>query len=184
MPSADNDTRYSPSKLITECSKFTKRVDFRQYLLSNFVMPFSYNVIQFSSEFFYAVSNPIIPFRILLFIFLILLHHYEFFYSVSNSVIRFRIMLCSFPILLFDCTVLSCSFESYYFLSNSVVLFSNSIMPLWILLFSFQFYSSKSGTSFIWPTAPWGPVTNWFPEYRKTWRTWTSTLCGIDYEHT
>ena len=99
-------------------------------------MWFPYAVIQF--------SNPIIPFRILLFIFLILLCHYEFFYSVSNSVIRFRIMLCSFPILLFDCTVLSCSFESHYFLSNSVVLFSNSIMPLWILLFSFQFYYSFS----------------------------------------
>ena len=42
-------------------------------------MPFSYAVIQFSKEFFYAVSNPIIPFRILLFIFLILLCHYEFF---------------------------------------------------------------------------------------------------------
>ena len=110
------------------------RGDFRQYYLSNFVMPFSYAVIQF--------SNPIIPFRILLFIFLNLLCHYEFFYSVSNSIIRFRIMFCSFPILLIDCTVLSCSFESYYFLSNSVVLFSNSIMPLCILLFSFQFYYS------------------------------------------
>ena len=114
-------------------------INFQILLCHSPIMLFS-----FLRNFFYAVSNPIIPFRILLFIFLILLCHHEFFYSVSNSVIRFRIMLCSFPILLFDCTVLSCSFESYYFLSNSVILFSNSIMPLWILLFSFQFRYSLS----------------------------------------
>ena len=114
-------------------------INFQILLCHSPIMLFS-----FLRNSFYAVSNPIIPFRILLFIFLILLCHHEFFYSVSNSVIRFRIMLCSFPILLFDCTVLSCSFESYYFLSNSVILFSNSIMPLWILLFSFQFCYSLS----------------------------------------
>ena len=85
-------------------------------------MPFSYAVFQFSKDFFYAVSNPIllfafelcyavfqsyystvqsshvvsnpiISFQILLVTFPILLCHYsEFFYSVSNSIIRFRIM--------------------------------------------------------------------------------------------
>ena len=38
---------------------------------------------------FYAFSNPIIPFRILLFTFLILLRRYAFFNSVFNSAIRF-----------------------------------------------------------------------------------------------
>ena len=114
-------------------------------------MPFSYAVIQFSWEFLYACSSPIIPFRILLFTFLILLCHYAFFYSVSNSVIRFRIMLCSCPILWFDRTVLSCSFESYYFLSNSVIHFSNSISVFQfpILLFAFELCSSKAGTCIV-----------------------------------
>ena len=82
-------------------------------------MLFSYAVIQFSQEFFYAVSNPIIPFRILLFIFLILLCHYEFF--------------------LF-------SFQFYYSLSNYVMQFSSPIIRLYsplmqsrILLFPFKF---------------------------------------------
>ena len=108
------------------------RGDFRQYYLSNFVMPFSCAVIHF--------SNPIIPFRSLLFIFLNLLCHYR------NSFIQFPILSFAFELCfaVFHCTVLSCSFESYYFLSNSVVLFSNSVMPLCILLFSFQFYYSLS----------------------------------------
>ena len=148
------------------------RGDFRQYYLSNFVMPFSYAVIHF--------SNPIIPFRSLLFIFLNLLCHYEFFYSVSNSIIRFRIMFCSFPlysplmqfrILLFPFKFCCSLFQFCYAIMHSFIQFP-------ILLFAFELCSSKSGNLFIWPTVPWGPVTNWFPEfprYRKTWRTWTST---------
>ena len=148
------------------------RGDFRQYYLSDFVMPFSYAVIHF--------SNPIIPFRSLLFIFLNLLCHYAFFYSVSNSIIRFRIMFCSFPlysplmqfrILLFPFKFCCSLFQFCYAIMHSFIQFP-------ILLFAFELCSSKSGTLFIWPAVPWGPVTNWFPEfprYRKTWRTWTST---------
>ena len=147
-------------------------------------MPFSYAVIQF--------SNPIIPFRILLFTFLILLCHYEFFYSVSNSIIRFRIVmqfsnpiirlyspLMQFRILLFPFKFCCSLFQFCYAVMNSFI-------QLPILLFAFELCSSKSRSPFIWPTVPRGPVTNWFPEfprYRKTWRTWTSTFYGIDYEH-
>ena len=127
-------------------------------------MRFSCAVFQF--------SNPIIPFRSLLFIFLILLCHYEFFYSVSNSVIRFRIMLCSFPILLFDCRVLSCSFESYYFLSHFVIHLTSSIMSLWIVSFSFQFYYSLSNYVLpnpgLWLMVPLGPVTNRLHKIQKS----------------
>ena len=149
-------------------------------------MPFSYAVIQ--------SSNPIIPFRILLFIFLILLCHYiwillfsfQFYYSLSNYVmlfsnpiIRLYSSVMQFRILLFPFKFCCSLFQFYYAIMNSFI-------QLPILLFAFELCSSKSGTSFIWPTVPWGPVTRWFPEfprYRKTWRTWTSTFYGIDYEH-
>ena len=124
-------------------------------------MPFSYAVIQF--------SNPIIPFRILLFIFLILLCHYiwillfsfQFCYSLLNYVMQFSnpinrlySSVMQFRILLFPFKFCCSLFQFYY------VLFP-------ILLFAFELCSSKSGTSFIWPTAPWGPVTNWFPSIEK-----------------
>ena len=147
-------------------------------------MPFSYALIQF--------LNPIIPFRIMLFIFLILLCPYKFLYSVSNSVIRFRVVmqfsnaiiqlyspLMQFRILLFPFKFCCSLFQFYYAITNSFIQFL-------ILLFALELCSSKSGTSLIRPTVPWGPVRNCFPEfprYRKTWRTWTSTFYGINYEH-
>ena len=144
-------------------------------------MPFSYAVIQF--------SNPIIPFRTLLFIFLILLcrlwillFSFQFYYSLSNyamqlsnPIIRLYSPLMQFRILLFPFKFCCSLFQFYYAIMNSFIQ-----LPI---LFAFELCSSKSGTSFIWPTVPWGPVTNWFPEYRKAWRTWTSTFYGIDYEH-
>ena len=130
-------------------------------------MPFSYNVIQFSQEFFYAVSNPIIPFRILLFIFLILLCHYKFFihfpillfafelcYAVFQSCYSIRYsLLRQFRILLFPFKFCCSLFQFYYAIMNSFIQFP-------ILLFAFEFSSSKSGTSFVWPTVLWGPVTS------------------------
>ena len=110
------------------------RGDFRQYYLSNFVMPFSCAVIHF--------SNPIIPFRSLLFIFLNLLCHYEFFYSVSNFIIRFRIMFCSFPlysplmqfrILLFPFKFCCSLFQFCYAIMHSFIQFP-------ILLFAFELF--------------------------------------------
>ena len=108
-------------------------------------MLFSYAVIQFSQEFFYAVSNPIIPFRILLFIFLILLCHYEFFlfsfqffYSLSNYVMQFSVQsyystvqsshvvsnpVISFQILLVTLPILLCHYEFFYSVSNSIIRF-------------------------------------------------------------
>ena len=175
------------------------------------VIHFSDFIIPLWILLFSAVSNSIIRFRIMLCSFPILLFDctvlscsFESYYFLSNSAVLFSNSIMPLCILLF-------SFQFYYSLSNYVMQFFNPVIRLYsplmqfrillfpfkfccslfqfyyvlfpILLFAFELCSSKSGTSFIWPTVPWGPVTNWFPrEYNKTWRTWRSTFYGIDYE--
>ena len=125
-------------------------INFQILLCHSPIMLFS-----FLRNSFYAVSNPIIPFRILLFIFLILLCHYEFFlfsfqfyYSLSNYVMQFsnpiiRLYspLMQFRILLFPFKFCYSLFQFYYAIMNSVIQFP-------IVLFAFELCSSKSGTSF------------------------------------
>ena len=105
--------------------------------------------------FYYAIMHSFIQFRILLFAF-------ELCYAVVQfyKVIRLYSPLLQFRILLFPFQFCYSLFQFYYANINSVTQFP-------ILLFAFELCSSKSGTSFIWPTVPWGPVTNWFPEYEK-----------------
>ena len=124
-------------------------------------------------ESYYSLSNSVIHFSEFIMPLWILLFSFQFYHSLSNYVLQFSIVqsshavsnpIISFQILLFSFPILLCIMHSF--------------IQFPILLFAFELCSSKSGTLFIWPTVPWGPVTNWFPEfprYRKTWRTWTST---------
>ena len=100
---------------------------------------------------FSAVSNSVIRFRIMLSNYVM-----QFF----NPIIRLYSPLMQFRILLFPFKFCRSLFQFYYAIMHSFIQFP-------ILLFAFELCSSKSGTSFIWPTAPWGPVTNWFPSIEK-----------------
>ena len=141
------------------------RNSFMQFPILLFPFEFCYSFFWF----YYAIINSFIHFPILLFAFELCYAVFQSCYSIRYSLLRqFRILLFPFK---FCCSL----FQFYYAIMNSFIQFP-------ILLFAFEFSSSKSGSSFVWPTVRWGPVTSWFPEHRKTWQTWTSTLCGIDYE--
>ena len=110
------------------------------------LFPFEFCYLLF--WFYYAIMHSFIQFRILLFAFELCYAVVQFYdsivqssHAVSNPIISFPILLFTFPILF--------------------------VFQFPILLFAFELCSSKSGTSFIWPTVPWGTVTNWFPEYEK-----------------
>ena len=133
------------------------------------ILLFSFRILLFPLEFCYSFFwFFFMPLWILLFSF-------QFYYSLSNYVMQFyypiiRLYrpLMQFRILLFPFKFRCSLFQFYHAIMNSFIQ-----SP--ILLFAFELCSSKSETSFIWPTVPWGPVTDWFPEfqrYRKTWRTW------------
>ena len=126
---------------------------------------------------FSFLGNLFMQFRILLFPFEFCYSFFRFYYAIMNSLIQFPILLFAFELCY---AVFQCYYsivQSSHVVSNSVGYHSNSIMPLWILLFTliqfpillfpFEISSSKSGTSFIWPTVPWGPVTTWLPEYKE-----------------
>ena len=81
--------------------------------------------------------------------------------------------LIQFPILLFAFEFCYAVFQFYNLIAQSPHVVVNPTISFQILLFTFLFLlayaiiirfrilcSSKSWTSFIWPSVPWGPVSN------------------------
>ena len=129
---------------------------FRIMLCSFPILLFDCTVLSCSFESYYFLSNSAVLFSNSIMPLCILLFGFQFYYSLSNyvmqffnPVIRLYSPLMQFRILLFPFKFCCSLFQFYY-----------AIMKSFILLFAFELCSSKSGTSFIWPTVPWGPVTN------------------------
>ena len=165
-PRANLRTHYT-SQLVW--GVISANINFQILLCHSPMLLFSFRILLFPFEFcysffwfYYAIMNSFIQFPILLFAFELCYAVFQSCYSivqsshaVSNPIISFQILLFSFPILL--CSV------------------SNSIIRFRIMFFQIRDFVYLADGAL-------GTSNKLISQYRKTWRTWTSTLCGIDYE--